>query len=79
MILVYDRDKKHESVVDQLFKPLGIQYNTTSKLSQNSIAEGTTAVIIFADEKIDEPSEEYIKASKRWRLLRSREFHRLRR
>ena len=58
MILVYDRDKKHESVVDQLFKPLGIQYNTTSKLSPNSIAEGTTAVIIFADEKIDEPSGE---------------------
>ena len=65
MILVYDRDKKHESVVDQLFKPLGIQYNTTSKLSPNSVAAGTTAIIIFADEKIDEPSEEYIKASKR--------------
>jgi len=65
MICVYDREKKHESVVDQLFKPLGLPYTVITKLSANSVPEGTTAVVYFADDKIDKSFEAYAGAPNR--------------
>lgn len=65
MICVYDREKKHESVVDQLFKPLGLPYTVITKLSANSVPEGTTAVVYFVDDKIDKSFEAYAGAPNR--------------
>ncbi|QRF74665.1 hypothetical protein Thermo_00153 [Thermoplasmatales archaeon] len=69
MICVYDREKKHESVVDQLFKPLGLPYTVITKLSANSVPEGTTAVVYFVDDKIDKSFEAYAGAPNRVAIL----------
>lgn len=65
MILVYDRDKKHNSVVDDLFGPLGIPYTVTTKFPIASQGEVPSSVVFFVDNEISDSLKEYIKGPKR--------------
>ncbi|MEM0155119.1 MAG: DUF835 domain-containing protein [Thermoplasmataceae archaeon] len=69
MILVYDRDKKHNSVVDDLFGPLGMPYTVTTKLPLSAPTETPSAVVFFVDGEVSDTIKEYVLTPKRTSII----------
>ncbi len=69
MIILYDQDGSHGTILDELMKPLGIPYKITKEFDESAIIDGkATTLIIYLTKPVDADLKDFL-------ILDQRSYH----
>ena len=61
MIILYDQDGSHGTILDELMKPLGIPYKVTKEFDESAIIDGkATTLIIYLTKPVDADLKDFL-------------------
>ena len=69
MIILYDQDGSHGTILNELMKPLGIPYKIIKEFDESAIIEGkATSLIIYLTKPVDDDLKDFL-------ILDERSYH----